>query len=62
MGKFIPQTFNDFLALVLIFGILGVWIFQGCGKLNMPTEVTGGLLVTWTLIIQFYFRKKEGGD
>ena len=57
MKKFIPQNFNDFLALVLIFGILGVWLLQGANKINMPTEVTGGLLVTWTLVVQFYFRK-----
>jgi hypothetical protein len=59
MTKFIPQSFNDLLALILIFLIPAIWIAQGCGKITMPTEVNGGLLVTWTLIIQYYFRKAK---
>ncbi len=59
MKNFKPQNFNDLLALILIFLIPAIWITQGCGKVTMPTEVNGGLLVTWTLIIQFYFRKTK---
>ncbi len=58
MSKFIPQNFNDLLALILVFLIPAIWMIQGFGKVTMPPEVNGGLLVTWTLIIQFYFRKK----
>jgi hypothetical protein len=57
VSKFIPQRFNDLLALILIFGIVALWILQGINKLSMPSEVTGALIVTWTLIVQFYFRK-----
>ncbi len=59
MKKFIPQTFNDFLALVLIFGIVALWVLVGKGILNLQGDVIGALIVTWTLIVQFYFRKKE---
>jgi hypothetical protein len=57
--KFIPQTFNDLLAVILIFLIPAMWILQGRGFFTLLPEVTGALIVTWTLIIQFYFRKKE---
>ncbi len=60
--KFIPQTFNDFLALIFIFGIIILWIIQGTGHLSLPDTVTGALIATWTLIVQYYFRKKSGGD
>ena len=59
MSRFIPQTFNDFLALILIFGIIALWVLQGCGRLTLLPEVTGALIVTWTLIIQFYFRRAK---
>ena len=59
MSKFIPQSFNDFLALVLILGIVILWLIQGCGKITLPPEVTGALIVTWTLIVQYYFRKAK---
>ncbi len=58
--KFLPQTFNDFLALIFIFGIIVLWIVQGLGKINLSPEVTGALIVTWSLIVQYYFRKKSG--
>jgi hypothetical protein len=57
MKKFLPQNWNDILSLILVFMIPGLWIAQGCGKITLPTEVTGALIVTWTLVIQFYFRK-----
>jgi hypothetical protein len=61
LAKFAPQNFNDFFALLLIFGIIALWILQGFEVVNLPAEVTGALIVTWTLIVQYYFRKKEGG-
>jgi len=26
----------------------------------LPSEVTGALIVTWTLMVQYYFRKRTG--
>lgn len=60
--KFLPQNFNDLMSLLLVSAILAVWIVQGCGGLSLPSEVTGALIVTWTLVVQYYFRKKVGGD
>jgi len=59
MHKFLPQTFNDLLCLVLITLIGGLWVLMGLGLLELPPEVTGALIVTWTLLVQFYFRKKQ---
>jgi hypothetical protein len=58
--KFLPQNFNDFLALLLIFIIPVIWVLHGKGIVLFPESVTGALIATWTLIIQFYFRKKSG--
>lgn len=55
--RFIPQNFNDLLALGAIIIIPVLWILQGKGFISMQPEVTGALIVTWSLIFQFYFRK-----
>jgi hypothetical protein len=57
--KLAPQTFNDFLCLVLVLIIVGLWILTGLKTLELPEEVTGALIVTWTLLVQYYFRKKN---
>jgi hypothetical protein len=59
MKNFIPQNFNDLLCLVLIGVITGLWLLAGFKHLELPAEVTGALIVTWTLLIQYYFRKKS---
>ena len=60
MKKFFPQSFNDFLCLVLVLLIVAVWLLMGFHKLDLSAEVTGALIVTWTLLVQYYFRKKSG--
>ena len=55
--KFIPQNFNDFLALGALAVIPGMWIMQAVMKISLPAEVNGALIATFTLIIQFYFRR-----
>jgi hypothetical protein len=62
MRKLIPQNYNDFLCLVLIILIAALWILTGLKILELPSEVTGALIVTWTILIQYYFRKKPGGE
>ncbi len=59
MNKLIPQNFNDSLCLVLIMLIAALWILTGLKILELPAEVTGALIVTWTILIQYYFRKKQ---
>jgi hypothetical protein len=58
MNRFIPQNFNDLLALVLIAGIMVIWILTARDIICLPAEVVGALIATWTLIVQYYFRKK----
>jgi ABC-type bacteriocin/lantibiotic exporter with double-glycine peptidase domain len=60
--KFAPQNFNDLLCLILIVFIAAVWAIQGLGKLTLSAEVTGALIVTWTLLVQYYFRKKQSEE
>jgi hypothetical protein len=59
LNKFIPQNFNDSLCLILILLISALWILAGINILVLPSEVTGALIVTWTILIQYYFRKKS---
>ncbi len=57
MNKFIPQNFNDFLALVLIAAIVGLWVVQGLGLVSLRDDVNGGLTVLFALVVQYYFRR-----
>ena len=61
MKKFLPQNFNDLLALFLIVAIIpGLWLLQGIGVIkSFPSDVNGALILAWGLIIQFYFRKVQ---
>jgi hypothetical protein len=61
MKNYLPQSFNDLLCLFLIALIAGMWILMGLKILVLSAEVTGALIVTWTLLIQYYFRKKQSG-
>jgi len=51
------KNFNDILALMVLFLIPVLWLVQPITNVELPSEVNGGLLVTWSLIIQYYFRK-----
>ena len=57
MSKFIPQNFNDFLALILIILIIGLWVVQGLGVIALRDDVNGGLTVLFALVVQYYFRR-----
>jgi hypothetical protein len=50
------KTFNDRLAVFLILLLPGLWIINRW--ITLPAEVNGALIATWTLVIQYYFRKK----
>jgi len=53
-----PKNFNDTLCLFLMIGIFTMWILDGLGKLSLNPEVLGATLVFFTIIGQYYFRKK----
>lgn len=56
--KIVPQNFNDTLCLVLIGLIVCLWILIGNGMVKLPETVIGATIVTWTLLVQYYFRRK----
>jgi hypothetical protein len=56
--KLMPQAFNDTLCVLLITMITVLWILAGRGLVELSAEVMGALIVTWTLLVQYYFRKK----
>jgi len=58
MKKMIPQNFNDLLCILLIFLIVLFWVLSGMDIVNLEEQVSGALIVTWTLLIQYYFRRK----
>ena len=60
MNRLLPQCFNDSLCLVMVMLITWLWVLSGLKVLELPAEVTGALIVTWTLLVQYYFRKKRG--
>ena len=54
------MNFRNILALLAFVGVIpAMWILQGAGIINVPEIVIGGTIAMWTLIGQFYFRKKE---
>jgi hypothetical protein len=59
IAKFAPQNFNDLLALGSLVIIPLMWLLPSRFGLVMPPEVNGALIVTWSLIFQFYFRKSK---
>lgn len=52
------KNFNDSVALVLFVLIPVLWILGGRGWVSLGAQVEGGLLVTWTMVIQYYFRQR----
>lgn len=50
-----PKTWNDFLSLLLIVGIPGLWLIQRW--LPVPSEAVGASITVWTMVAVFYFRK-----
>jgi len=55
------MKFNNGLAAGVVTGCFLVAIGQGLGVFNISEFILGALYtVGFTLVIQFYFRKKEG--
>jgi hypothetical protein len=59
LKNFLHQSYNDLLFLVLILLITVFWVLLGLKIVELPSEITGALIVTWTILIQYYFRKKK---
>jgi hypothetical protein len=54
------MNFRNILALLAFIGIIpALWILEGKGTINVGDTIIGATIAVWTLIAQFYFRKKE---
>lgn len=62
LKKFLPQNFNDLLALFFITLAIMLWIIQGLSLVSLREDVNGALVVLVTLIVQFYFRTRPPTD
>ena len=51
------MKFNNRLAFWLLLIIPAMWVAQGVFQFTLPAEVNGALIMTWSLVVQFYFRK-----
>lgn len=53
------MTFNEGLGTLLVLIIPALWVLHAQGIAPLPGEVMGALIATWTLVIQFFFRKAK---
>lgn len=60
MSRFMPQNFNDLLALLVIFIVIpAIWTLDGLNMIEFSPEVVGATILSWGLITQYYFRKAK---
>lgn len=57
-----PNSWNDVLALLLLVIIPALWVLDRLLVFELSGEIIGALIATWTLIVQFYFRKAPPND
>jgi hypothetical protein len=54
------MNFRNLLAILAFIGMIpALWILNGAGIINVGETIVGASIAVWTLIGQFYFRKKE---
>ncbi|HLF05031.1 MAG TPA: hypothetical protein VI855_07415 [Dehalococcoidia bacterium] len=51
------KTWNDRLSLLLLLGIPALWVIDHWAGIR--PEALGATIPVWTLVAQYYFRKKE---
>jgi len=56
------KNFNNVFAIMNILLLFTMWMLQGFGIISIPEIILGVLTGTHTMIITFYFRKKETSD
>jgi len=56
------KRYRDLLSICVIFLIVALWIFQGVGIIGASGEIIGATIAAFTLVIQFYFRKKPASE
>jgi len=53
------DKFNDQLSLGVLGSIIGMWLAQGAGYIELPETVVGATILAFGLVTQFYFRKDK---
>ena len=56
-GLFGWKAFNDRLALLVLIGIPVLWLLDGKGWVTLNPQVMGALILSWGIVIQYYFRR-----
>ena len=55
----IIKDVNDVIALVILILIIpGLWVAEGIAAITLDGAVLGATIMGWTLVLQYYFRKK----
>lgn len=54
------KDFNDWLALMLFLIIPTLWFLDGFKVISLNGEVLGATIMGWTMVLQFYYRKRKG--
>ncbi len=57
LSRLVPNNWNDVLSIVLIVLIVALWAIQGVKIIALRDDVNGALVVLFTLVVQYYFRK-----
>ena len=57
--KILWEKWNDQLSILVLGGIIGMWVAQGTGCINLPESVIGATILAFGLVTQFYFRKDK---
>jgi len=55
------RPWADVLSVLVLVLCLGLWLADGLKLAAINPQVLGGTIAAFTLVIQFYFRKKPGG-
>ncbi len=51
--------FNEWLGLIVLLIILGIFAYMVVNRLELNTAVTGALVSGFTIVLQFFFRKAQ---
>ncbi|KKN70450.1 hypothetical protein LCGC14_0431450 [marine sediment metagenome] len=59
LKRWVSDT-NDLIALFLLILIIpGMWIADATDILNLSGQIEGATIMGWTLVLQFYFRRRK---
>lgn len=57
MNFFGWKTWNDRLSIFILAAIMSIWVLDGRHWIDLKDSVSGALVVVFTMVASFYFRK-----